>query len=253
MRSTWKGTISVGLLCVPVKAYGAVDDHPSLFNNLHSECKSRLKMPKYCPVCERQVEAGEVVKGYPVGKEYVVITDEDLDTLPLAASKSITIEGFIKSRPDPRFFDKPYFLAPEEAGTRAFLLLMKGMEDEGLTAIAKIAMRDKEHLVAIRAFGGVLLMQTLHWGDEIRDYKEIAVEGTISDKELFLAKSLLKGMTQNDLDIYSYRDEYRDAVTNLVSAKLEGRVLEPVAAKTASSVDDLMAQLEASLAAIEAK
>ena len=250
MRSMWKGSLGFGMVAIPVKLYGAADDNRIAMNQLHSECGSRIKMPKYCPKCDRQLEAGEIIKGYPIDKDhYVPVTEEELDSLPLNSLKSIQVDAFIKDIDDPRYFKDNYILSPEEVGAKAFVLFVKAMEQVGVVGVAKIAIREKEQLCAVRPFNGVLLLQTLHWGDELRDYGELVPFASVSDAEMEMAGKLVAGMTK-DVDLASYKDKYREALVELISAKLEGKTIEIPKAPPKQDAD-LAKQLLASLNALE--
>ena len=252
MRSMWKGSLSFGLVCIPVKLYGATDDKKISMNQLHSECGSRIKMPKYCPKCDRQIEASEIVKAYPIDKEhYVPVTTEELEMLPLNSLKSIQVDAFVKGVEDPRYFKDSYLLSPEEVGAKAFVLFVKAMEQVGVVGIAKIAIREREQLCSVSPFNGVLLLQTLHWGDELREYSELVPFASVSDAEMEMAGRLIGGMTK-EVDLADYHDDYRKALVELISAKLEGKTIEiPEAPKPQDA--DLAKQLMASLNAMGVK
>jgi len=251
MRSMWKGSLGFGMVAIPVKLYGATDDKRIAMNQLHTECGSRIKMPRYCPQCDRQLEAAEIVKGYPIDKEhYVPVTAEELEMLPLDSIKSIQVDAFIKDIEDPRYFKDSYLLSPEEVGAKAFVLFVSAMEKAGVMGIAKISIREREQLCSVRPFNGVLLLQTLHWGDELRDYGELVPFATVSDQEMEMAGQLIGGMTK-EVDLAEYKDEYRQALVDLISAKLEGKTIEaPIAPPKQDGA--LADQLLASLNAIEA-
>jgi DNA end-binding protein Ku len=249
MRSMWKGSLGFGMVAIPVKMYKAVESKSIGFNQLHSECNTRIQMPKYCPTCDRHVEASEIIKAYPLDAkagQYVPVTKEELESLPLSSLKNIQVEAFVKSIDDVRWFDTAYVLAPEEVGTRAFVLFAKAMEELKVIGLAKIAVRDKESLCAIRPQDGILLLQTMHWGDELRDYGELIPFADVSEKEMDMAKTLLTSMTQ-EVDLHSYKDAYRDALIKLIEAKLAGKTIEaPTPEKKAEGdlIDQLMASLK---------
>ena len=254
LRSIWKGSLGFGMVAIPVKMYSAADDkRVGLLHNLHSECRGPLKQPKFCPQCNRQVEATEVLKGFQIDKEhYIPISEEELDNIKLESAHEIKVEGFIPASTlsDPRWFKDAYFLTADEVGVKAFVLFMKAMEAAGVVGISQITVREKEPLCAIQAFNGVILLQTLHWADELRDYSQLTCFTPISDREMEMAGSLIKAMTK-DIDMASYHDEYRQALVELIEAKLEGKVIE--APKPKKAEEDLFKALEASLTAIGAK
>lgn len=257
-RSIWKGTVGFGLVSIPVKLYGSAEDKTISLNQLHGECGSRIKMPKHCPTCERDVDASEIVKGYELEKgRYVPVTAEDLERVRLDSIKSIQVDNFVPMAMilvDPRRTAKKdgYFLAPEEVGAKAFVLFVKAMEESGVAGLAKISVRDKEQLCAVYPFDGILFVQTLHWQDELRGYEELIPMATVTDKELEMASSLIASMT-SPVDWGKYRDEYRDRLREVIDAKLEGREIEIVATAPTSGGLDLDALLEASLANVGSK
>jgi len=248
MRSMWKGSLGFGMVAIPVKMYKAVEEQNIHFNQLHKECGTRIQMPRYCPTCQKQLKAEEITKAYCLDEKagkYLPITDQDLASLPLSSLKTVQVETFIKSIQDPRWFDSSYVLAPEDVGTKAFVLFVKAMEELGLMGIAKIAIRDKESLCALRPQGGVLLLQTLYWGEELRDYGELIPFADVSEREMTMAKTLLNAMTK-EVDLREYHDEYRKALTDLIAKKLTGQAIEaPPEPKKAEG--DLFDQLMASI------
>jgi len=252
MRSMWKGSLGWGMVAIPVKLYGATDDKKISMHQLHTECHSRIKMPRYCSQCDRQVETSEIVKGYEISKDkYVEVTESDLDTLPLNSLKSIQIDAFVEKVGDLRYYKDCYFLSPEEVGVKAFVLFVKAMEDAGVVGISKISIREREQLCCVRPFEGILLLQTLHWTDEFRDYGELIPFATITDAELEMAGKLVGAMTK-EVSLENYKDSYREALIELINAKLEGRTIEAAPAPPKQDAD-LAKQLLASLNAITAK
>lgn len=213
-------------------------------------------MPKTCPKCNRAVEAGELVKGYSLGKvkggeeKFIYVTDQELEALPLETAQNIAIDAFVPAEKiaDPRWFESCYFLSPDEAAVRPFVLFARTMEACSTYGVAKVALKEqKEHLCVVRPFAGMLMLQTLHWADELRDFSEIMVSANVSEKEMELAKTLITAMTR-EVDLATYQDEYRKAVLELVAAKQEGRTIEtPVVPKAAipDVVDALLASLKA--------
>ena len=256
MRAIRSITLGFGMVSIPVKVYKSVDDRSISFASLHTECQTRIKMPKYCPTCDRQVEASEILKAYPLdekGGHYVPVTNEELQTLPLSSIKTIQVDGFVKTIEDPRWFDTPYVLAPDEVGVKAFVLFTKAMAELGVIGVAKTCFREgREHLCAIRPTGdGCLLLQTMHWGDELRDYGDIIPFADVSEKEMEMAKALIAALS-GEVDLYSYKDEYRQALVELISAKIEGKTIEVAVAEPKRQEGDLVEQLMASLQAVGA-
>ena len=252
MRATWKGQISCGVLNVAVCLYGATEEKSIKFNQIHT-CGSRISQHKYCPTCDRQVELSELGKGYEVSKgEFVVFQNGELDHLRLASVKSIQILEFMQEGVDPRQYKKSYFLAPDKGGDKAFTLLLAGMETIHAWAIAKLTMRDKEQLVLVRPYHGVLLLQTLFYSDELRNYEELLPKHmAISEKEAELSGMLVKAML-GDGDVSKYHDDYSQALEELIQAKMSG-VVQVVEEVKAEPEGDLAAQLMASIQMAEAK
>ena len=251
MRSQWKGTLGFGMVSIPVKLYGSVSKKSeTTLATLHAECGTRIKMPKYCPQCEAMLEAGELAKAYEIGKDqYIPLTEDELASLPLPSIQTVAIEHFIRTEdlPDERWYKDTYFLAPEKAGEKAFVLFMKAMEDEEVAGIAKIAIRGREHLCAVTPFNGVLMLETLYWADEIRDYEELKVNAQVSEKEMEMAKSLISAMT-GEPRFEEYTDGYKEALLELVNAKIAGKTIEPTKptrAKEADLAEVLLASLKA--------
>jgi len=186
-----------------------------------------------------------------VGKDqYVVLEEADFQALPLKTLKTIEVVEFVDGREiDPRHYDKAYFLVPDEAGGKAFFLFLQAMDEVGLMAVAKLCYREREHLSAIRAFGGVMLLQTLFYTDELRDPVEFYPKAVaVSDKERELARKLVEAMKAPTVDLSKFRDEYRDALLKVIEAKLAGQPIQPVPQAPAKAVD----LAEALLASIQA-
>jgi len=258
MRATRSTSMGFGMVNIPVKLY-KITESKTLEKNIHqvhAECGSRINMPKWCATCDRKVEPSELIKGYYYDKDnYVALTDEDYDRLPLSSLKSIEIDAFITPIEDRRWFNGDiYGVAPDEIGAKAFVLFMKAMTELNVWGIAKMASREKEQLICIMPSGdGILYLQSLHWGNEIREYGELVPYADVSDKEMEMGKQLVTAMSK-PVDLSSYTNEYADALKDVIEAKLEGRELEPVAPRAeAPSGADLADQLMASLAVVGSK
>ena len=260
-RAMWKGAVQFGLVTIPVKLYLATESKGISFNMLHRDDLSRIQMKVWCPVEDEAISRSETVKGYEYAPgEYVVITDEDLDKVPLKTVRSIEIEQFTKAERDDnavRLVKSAYYLEPDKIGRKAFYLLKSVLEDEGLTAICKVVIKDREALAALDPFGETMLMTTLHWPDEIRSTKELDLpeeEFDFKPAELQMAKQLVSAMT-GEFDPGQYKDEYREALEQIIEAKVEGReTVEIEEPEESGKLIDLMAALEASVnAAKEAR
>jgi DNA end-binding protein Ku len=258
-RSMWKGAIQFGLVTIPVKLYLATESKGISFNMLHKDDLSRIQMKIWCPVEDEPVARSETVKGYEYAPgEYVVVTDEDLERVPLKTVRSIEIEQFTKAERDDaavRFVKSAYYLEPDKVGRKAFRLLKSVLESEGLTAICKVVIKDREALAALDPFGETMLMTTLHWPDEIRATSELDLgdeEYDFKPAELAMANQLVSAMT-GEFDPAQYRDEYREALEAVIQAKVDGQeIVQVEVPEESGKLIDLMAALEASVNAAKA-
>jgi DNA end-binding protein Ku len=258
-RAMWKGAIQFGLVTIPVKLYLATESKGIAFNMLHEKDLSRIQMKIWCPEDEAVIPRGETVKGFEwAPDQYVVITDEDLEKVPLKTVRSIEIELFTKpERTDGnvRFVKSAYYLEPDKIGRKAFYLLRQVLEEEGLTAICKVVIKDREALAALDPFDRTMLLTTLHWPDEIRAVGDLDLPEEVPDykpTELSMAKQLVSAMT-GEFEPENFKDEYREALMQVIDSKVEGK--EPVTPKPAEETGkliDLMAALEASVEAAKA-
>jgi DNA end-binding protein Ku len=256
----WKGAIQFGLVTIPVKLYLATESSYTIrFNMLHAKDKARIQMKTWCPVEDEPISRSETVKGYEYSPgEYVVITDEDLEKVPLKTVRAIEIEQFTKSDDqdaNTRFVKQAYYLEPDKIGRKPFYLLRSVLQDEGLTAICKVVIKDREALAALDPFAETMLLTTLHWPDEIRATSELDLpdeEFTFKPAELAMAKQLVSAMT-GDFNPAEYKDEYRDALMEVIESKVEGHeVKTPEPVEEGGKLIDLMAALEASVNAATA-
>jgi DNA end-binding protein Ku len=254
-RAIWSGAISFGLVNVPVKMYSAVSKKSVRFHQLHDKDNVRIAQKRVNPQTGEEVAYEHIVKGYEIGPDrYVVVNPDELESLAPKKTRTIDIEDFVELADiDPIFFDHPYYLAPGPGAQKPYALLRDAMAEAGKVAIAKVVIRQKENLVAIRATGDVLTMATLLFADEVvppenlDDAPDEDVKAT--KKELQMAKSLIESLTA-DWEPGKYKDEYRAQVLDLIERKAEGKeiAVQPEADEPAE-VPDLMAALEASLEA----
>jgi DNA end-binding protein Ku len=253
----WKGAIQFGLVTIPVKLYLATESRAGVsFNMLHEPDLSRIQMKVYCPVDEEIIDRKDTVKGYEYAPDkYVVITDEDLEKLPLKTVRSIEIEQFVdanEAETNTRFVKQAYYLEPDRVGRKAFQLLKEVLMDKGLTAICKIVIRDREALAAMNPFENTMLLSTLYWPDEIRALGELDLpeeEPEIKPAEKKMAAQLIEAMT-GEFDPEQYRDEYREALMQVIESKIEGReTVEIETEEEPTKLVDLMAALQASVSA----
>ena len=260
MRSIWSGAISFGLVVIPVKLFAATEQRDVAFRQVHREDGGRVQFRRFCSLDGQEVPYSDVAKGFelPTG-DVVVLTDEDLADLPLATAHRIDVLHFAPSgQLDPILAAKSYYLEPEPAGTHAYVLFRDALERSGRVAVAKVAIRQREALAALRVREGVLVLETLLWPDEIRtpDFAFLEEDMDIRAQELKMAASLIDTMTE-DFDPSEYHDAYREALEALVQAKIEGNevvrppgVLAP--SDTGKGPADLTETLRASVAAAKA-
>jgi len=248
------GTISFGLVSVPVKLYAATKSKSVSFNLLHEKDKSRLRQQYVCATCGEIVERSAMVKGYEYGKDqYAVVTDEELRALEQKTEQSIEIEEFVPiSSVDPIYFEKAYLLGPDKGGQKAYRLLSEAMAQAGKGAVAKFSTRGKQQLVLLRQAQGGLMMHALNYADEVRGFEEIdRGEGlTIKPGELDLAVQLIEQLASAAFDPTKYEDDYRTKVLELIEQKVAGQEIVAAPAQPArAQIIDLMEALKASLAA----
>jgi DNA end-binding protein Ku len=225
MRSIWAGAISFGMVVIPVKLFAATEQRDVSFRQVHRSDGGRVQFRRFCSVDGQEVPYSDVAKGYelPTG-DVVVLTDEDLADLPLATTHRIDVVHFAPAgQLDPILTSKSYYLEPEPAGVRAYVLFRDALERSGRVAIAKVAIRQREALAGLRVREGVLTLETLLWPDEVRtpDFAFLDENVDVRSQELKMAASLIDTMTE-DFDPSLYRDTYREALEALVQAKIEG-------------------------------
>jgi DNA end-binding protein Ku len=255
----WSGAISFGLVNVPIKLYSAVSKKTVRFHQLNSETGNRIQQKRVDPETGDEVAYESIVKGYELTRDrYVLITPEELETLDPEKTRSIDIEDFVdESEIDPIYYDHPYYLVPDKGAAKAYGLLLNAMADADKVAIARVVIRSKEQLVAIRPHrdGDLLVMETMVFADEVVGTDELdglpdSKELSVSDRELKMARQLIESLT-DEFDPGKYKDSYREKVLQLIERKAEGEeiAVQPETPEPAK-VPDLMAALEASLAAV---
>jgi len=254
MRSMWKGSISFGLVTIPVKLYTATEQKDITFRQVHREDGGRIRFRRVCSLDGEEVPYEDIAKGFelPSG-EIVVLTDDDMADLPLPTLRSIEVLYFAPETDiDPILLSRSYFVEPENSGARAYVLLRDAMERSGKVAVVQVALRQRESLAAMRSRDGVLVLETLLWPDEVRvpDFGFLDQDINVRTQELKMAASLIDSMSQ-DFDPEAHHDGYREALTELVEAKVEGRdVIQPQNGKAADDEPVSLADaLKASIAA----
>ncbi|MET3292464.1 Ku protein [Brevibacillus fluminis] len=259
MRSMWKGSISFGLVNIPVSLYKATEDHKTSFRSLHEECKHPIQYKKWCPVCDREIQQSEVIRGYEYAPgNYVIITDDDLDELPLPTLRTIEILHFTdKDNIDPIYYEKSYYLGPGEYGGKPYKLLHDAMDQTGKVAVAKVAFRTSEHLSVIRLHENCLLMNIIHYPAEVRSVQGVpGIEGIagieVSSTELEMATKLIQEISKDFTG--DYKSNYEEALKTLIEAKVQNQEIEqPESTTRMNNVIDLMEALQRSLNVAEEK
>ena len=248
--------LSFGLVAIPVEIHTATKSQHVSFHLLHATCGSRLKNRYLCPVCNEVVERDQLVRGYEVAKgEYVRFTDDELETIEAEANSNIELKEFIPiEKVDPVYFEAAHYLAPDEGGAKAYRLLGDAMEKSGRVALAEMVSRGKEKLVLIRPSKGGLILQTMFYANEIRDFSEIAkAEGVRpSAAEFEAATGLIEKLSSEDFQPESYEDEYQARVLAMLESKVKGReITVPPPAPAPRHVIDLMAALKESMKTVQ--
>jgi DNA end-binding protein Ku len=223
MRALWKGAITFGLVNVPIKLYAATEDHDVGLHQVHDADGGRIRYERRCEVCGKVVEYAHIDKAYADGKTTVVLTEDDLKSLPEERSKEIEVVEFVPSEQiDPIMFDRSYFLEPEKPAVKAYALLRRALEETDRTAVVQFSLRQKTRLGALRSRGKVLMLQSLLWDDEVReaDFSIVKEDARVSPQELKMASSLIDNMAA-DFTPDKFSDEYQDQLRQLIAAKLE--------------------------------
>ncbi|MBV9155459.1 MAG: Ku protein [Acidobacteriaceae bacterium] len=257
MASTvWKGYITFGLITIPVRLFAAARTERVSFHQIHQVCGTRIKQQIYCPHCERVVERSELVKGYEAEKDrYVIVNDEEIKSIAPASSDNMEILEFVRAEGiDPIYFDASYFMVPEEAGKKAYHLLLETMRKSGYSAIAQIAMHQREYTVVVRPHADGLLLHTMFYPEEVREVPEFRRDESVSVKpqEVALAEKLVEGLA-SDFDPSKYHDDYQQRLLKMVEAKREGQPVQGEAPKKRAPVIDLMQALQKSLGELPRK
>jgi DNA end-binding protein Ku len=246
----WKGYITFGLITIPVRLFAAARTERISFIQLHGVCNRRIKQQTFCPHCDRVVERSELVKGYEVEKDrFVVINDEEIRSVAPTTSDNMEILEFVKAEGiDPIYYDASYFMVPEEAGKKAYYLLMQTMQKSGFSAIAKITMHQREYTVVVRPNPQGLMLHTMFYKEEVREISEFRRDDSIVVKpaEVALAEKLVEGLAA-DFDPGKYHDEYQGRLTQMIDAKREGMAVTETAPRKRAEVIDLMQALQKSL------
>jgi DNA end-binding protein Ku len=253
MKALWKGAITFGLISIPVRLHSAVQEKSLKFHLLHDEDHGRVKYQRVCSKCGKEVTWDDLVRGYEVSKDtYVTFTDEELQAVDVESIRAIDVVSFVPLESiDPIYFNKTYYVAPEPSGLKAYRLLAGALEAEQQVGIAKVALRDKEHLATIRLKEDVFVLETMHWPDEIREpaFEELSKNVDVRDQEVKMARQLVQQLS-DDFKPDEFQDEYRVALEALVEQKIEGQEISVAPApeeEEPEKVVDLMEALKASV------
>jgi DNA end-binding protein Ku len=253
VRPIWKGAITFGLISIPVRLYSAVESKSLKFHQLHAKDGGRVKYKRVCSKDGEEVGWDDIVKGYEYSKDhYVTFTDEELDALDLDSIKAIDVVTFVPLEDiDPIYYNKTYYIAPEASGLKAYRLLADALEAEGQVGIAKVALRDKEHLATVRLKDDIFVLETMHWPDEIRaaEFEELEKKVDVRDPEIKMARQLIQQLS-GEFRPEEFHDEYRERLQELAERKIEGQevTVQAEAEEEAAPVVDLMEALKASVA-----
>jgi DNA end-binding protein Ku len=250
----WRGAIQFGLVTIPVKLYLATETGGIGFNLLHKTDQSRIQMKVYCPADDEIISRSDTVRGYEWAKgRYVVVTDEDIESVPLKTVRAIEIEMFVDAHREGQgveFVKQAYYLEPDPIGRKAFELLRQVLADEGKTAMCKIVLKDREQLAALNPYTKTMLLTTLHWPDEVRSLEELNIpdeEIEVKPAERKMAEQLVASMS-GVFNPEEYHDNYREALMKVIEAKVAGEAPAPAQKVEPTRIGDLMAALEASVA-----
>jgi DNA end-binding protein Ku len=253
MHTIWKGSISFGLVNIPIKLHSATEDKDIKLRTLHKKCHSPIKYEKTCPVCDEEVKQEEIVRAYEYTKgKYVILEDEDLEKLKKDnEEKAVEIMDFVKMEEiDPIYYDRSYYMSPSEGGGKAYSLLRKALQESEKVGLAKIMIRSKEQLAILRVYENSLVMETIHFPDEVRsaaDVPNVPADDKVTEKELETAIMLIDQLTTT-FNPEKYTDDYRTALLELIEAKRTGQeIVTPKEKEQKSNVTDLMAALQASI------
>ncbi|MFZ2504213.1 MAG: Ku protein [Nocardioides sp.] len=252
MRAIWKGAVSFGLVSVPVKLYAATESHDVAFRQVHAKDGGRIKYQRVCSLDGEEVAYADIAKGYETEDgEMVILTDDDLSSLPSSSSREIAVEKFVPTEQiDPMLLEKSYYLEPEKSGAKPYALLRQALLEADRMAVVTLALRQRVSVAVLRVKGDVIVLQTMMWPDEIRQPDFVVEAGEVKDAEVAMAKMLVETLA-GDFEPEEFEDDYAGAVEALVQTKIAGGEVKKTATSTKSSgeVVDLLAALQRSVEA----
>ena len=250
-RAIWSGSISFGMVTIPVKLYGGTESKDIAFHLLHGKDGTRLQQKRWCPTDDAEVPWSETVRGYEYSKgQYVILTEEDFERLPLPSKHIIDLSAFVEEREiDPVFYERSYYLEPGERAEKPYALLLKALAEKKLSAVATITIRKKEQLCVLRPNAGTIVLETLYYPDEVRMERGVNLDNVkVSERELEMAFTLID-ILRRPFDPSEYHDHYREALAELIEAKLEGKQVVKAPATREAGVFDLADALKRSVEA----
>ncbi len=250
--SVWKGYLTFGLISIPIRLFSAARTERISLNQLHNVCKTRIRMPLYCPHCEKQVPRNEIVKGYEYEKDqYVLFNEEELDKIEPQSARSMEILEFVKVvEIDPLYYDASYYVTPEDEGKKAYQLLLAAMEESGYAAIAKLTMHQREHIVVVRPRANGMTLHTMYYTNEIREVAEYGQSDKSAEpkpQEKKLAEQLIESLAAK-FEPEKYKDQYQESMRGLIEAKQQGQEVAEAPHPKLAPVIDLMEALKKSIA-----
>src|ERR1700676_2988677 len=250
--SVWKGYLTFGLISIPIRLFSAARTERISLNQLHDVCKTRIRMPLYCPQCERQVPRNEVVKGYEYEKDqYVLFNEDELDKIEPQSARSMEILEFVKvDEIDPLYYDASYYVTPEDEGKKAYQLLLEAMEESGYAAIAKLTMHQREHIVVIRPRAKGMTLHTMFYTNEMREVAEYGHTDNPAEpkeQEKKLAEQLIESLAAK-FQPEKYKDQYQESMSAMIEAKQQGQEVAEAPHPKLAPVIDLMEALKKSIA-----
>lgn len=250
-RAIWSGSISFGMVSMPVKLYGATESKDIRFQLLHATCGTKLQQRRWCPTDEVDVPWNEVARGFEYAKgQYVLLTDEDFEQLPLSSKHTIELTAFVEQKEiDPIFYERSYYLEPDERGEKPYALLLKALEEKKLSAVGSITLRKKEQLCVIRPHANTIMLETLYYPDEVREERGVDLgKVKVAERELDMAFTLIE-LLKRPFDPSEYKDHYREALAQVIEAKLEGKEVVTSPPTEEARVFDLAEALKRSVEA----
>ena len=257
-RAIWKGSISFGLVNIPIKIYSATKPKEVEFHMVCGKCGTPLQYKRWCPTCKKEVAWNEIKRGFKVSKDkWVIIEKEELEKIKLPTTKTIEIQHFVDAAQiDPIHYQKSYFIVPDEAGLKAYSLFVEALRIANKAAIGRVVLKNKEYLVALRPFKKGLVMHVLYYLGEVRDIDklpELERLVVVSKEELELAKALISKLTESEFDLSKFKDRYAEALKKLIKAKIEGKEFVTKAKEEVKEAKSLMEALKASVEALKKK